>query len=91
GLGCNRPPLQGGLAVGSRPLAGGLGRSPLPLVASHDQPLLLAVIVANALNDSTRFNIITRRLYIPVFHIRMENTKEVKRPPLKRYPHDGSL
>ncbi|RWV98139.1 hypothetical protein GW17_00039035 [Ensete ventricosum] len=81
----------GGLAVANRPLAGGLGRSRLPLVASHSQPLLLTVIAANELNDSTRFNLITWRSYIPVFQIRMEKMKEVKRPPLSRYPHDGSL
>ncbi|RWW25537.1 hypothetical protein GW17_00010121 [Ensete ventricosum] len=32
-----------------------------------------------------------RRSYIPVFQIRMEKMKEVKRPPLERYPHDGCL
>ncbi|RRT79230.1 hypothetical protein B296_00004767 [Ensete ventricosum] len=31
------------------------------------------------------------RSYIPVFQIRMEKMKEVKRPPLEQYPHDGSL
>ncbi|RWW00003.1 hypothetical protein BHE74_00050621 [Ensete ventricosum] len=31
------------------------------------------------------------RSYIPVFHIRMEKMKKVKRSPLQRYPHDGSL
>ncbi|RZR94267.1 hypothetical protein BHM03_00022935 [Ensete ventricosum] len=53
GLRCNRSPLQGGLAVASRPLVGGLGRSWLPLAGSHGQPLLIAVLAANALNDST--------------------------------------
>ncbi|RRT63359.1 hypothetical protein B296_00037553, partial [Ensete ventricosum] len=99
----------GGLAVASRRLAGGLGRSRLPLATSHDQPLLLAVLATNTLNNSTRFNLITRslkpifriktlalipllgnlqrvhhmrRLYIPIFQIRMEKMKEVKRPPL---------
>ncbi|RWV88231.1 hypothetical protein GW17_00049697 [Ensete ventricosum] len=43
----------GGLVMASRPLVGGLGRSRLPLAASHDQPLLLAVLAVNALNDST--------------------------------------
>ncbi|RWV96591.1 hypothetical protein GW17_00040683 [Ensete ventricosum] len=56
----------GGLAVASRPLAGGLGRSRLPLAARHDQPLLLAILTANALNDSTRFNLTTRSLK-PIF------------------------
>ncbi|RRT60437.1 hypothetical protein B296_00036729 [Ensete ventricosum] len=55
-------PCRGGLAVASRPLIGGLGRSRLPLAGSHDQPLLLVVLAANALNDSTRFNLITRSL-----------------------------
>ncbi|RRT75902.1 hypothetical protein B296_00020460 [Ensete ventricosum] len=31
------------------------------------------------------------RSYSPVFQIRMEKMKEIKRPPLYRYPHDGSL
>ncbi|RZS00745.1 hypothetical protein BHM03_00030512 [Ensete ventricosum] len=31
------------------------------------------------------------RSYIPIFSIRMEKMKEVKRPPLYRYPHDRSL
>ncbi|RWW62893.1 hypothetical protein BHE74_00029955, partial [Ensete ventricosum] len=31
------------------------------------------------------------RSYIHVFQIRIEKMKEVKRPPLERYPHDGSL
>ncbi|RRT38680.1 hypothetical protein B296_00057308, partial [Ensete ventricosum] len=31
------------------------------------------------------------RSYIPVFQIWMKKMKEVKRPPLLRYPHDGSL
>ncbi|RWV84272.1 hypothetical protein GW17_00054023 [Ensete ventricosum] len=72
----------GGVGRGSRPLEGGLGRSRLPLAASHGQPLLLAVLTANTLNDSTRFNLITRRSYIPVLQIRKEKMKEVKRPPL---------
>ncbi|RWV84024.1 hypothetical protein GW17_00054296, partial [Ensete ventricosum] len=38
----------GGLAVASRPLAGGLGRSRLPLATSHGQPLLLVVLAVNA-------------------------------------------
>ncbi|RZS08408.1 hypothetical protein BHM03_00039370, partial [Ensete ventricosum] len=46
-------PTGGGLVVASRPLARGLDRSRLPLTASHDQPLLLAVLAVNALNDST--------------------------------------
>ncbi|RWW85104.1 hypothetical protein BHE74_00006250, partial [Ensete ventricosum] len=54
-----------GLAMASRHLAGGLGRNRLPLAASHGQPLL-AVLAANALNDSTRFNLITRSLK-PIF------------------------
>ncbi|RZS21431.1 hypothetical protein BHM03_00054068, partial [Ensete ventricosum] len=33
----------------------------------------------------------TGRSYIPVFQIWMEKMKEVKRPPLWRYPHDVSL
>ncbi|RWV84884.1 hypothetical protein GW17_00053369 [Ensete ventricosum] len=41
-------PCKGGLDVASRPLAGGLGRNRLPLAASHDQPLLLSVLAANA-------------------------------------------
>ncbi|RWV83441.1 hypothetical protein GW17_00054944 [Ensete ventricosum] len=52
GLRCNRSPLQG-LAMASRPLVEGLGHSRLPLAGSHDQPLLIAVLAANALNDST--------------------------------------
>ncbi|RWV81837.1 hypothetical protein GW17_00056707, partial [Ensete ventricosum] len=43
----------GGLVMASHPLAGGLGRSRLPLTASHGQPLLLVVLAVNALNDST--------------------------------------
>ncbi|RWW11135.1 hypothetical protein GW17_00025278 [Ensete ventricosum] len=54
-----------GLAMASRHLAGGLGRNRLPLAASDGQPLL-AVLAANALNDSTRFNLITRSLK-PIF------------------------
>ncbi|RRT53494.1 hypothetical protein B296_00024337 [Ensete ventricosum] len=45
-------PLHGGLAVASSPLTRGLGYSRLPLVASHDQPLLVVVFTANVLNDS---------------------------------------
>ncbi|RZS20340.1 hypothetical protein BHM03_00052837 [Ensete ventricosum] len=45
-------PLQGALVVAgckaNRPLAGGLGRSRLPLATSHGQPLLLAVLATNA-------------------------------------------
>ncbi|RWV89066.1 hypothetical protein GW17_00048805 [Ensete ventricosum] len=86
----------GGLAVASRPLKGGLGGNRLPLAASHGQPLILAVLAANALNNSTRFNLITRSLkpffctktlaLIPLLgnlqQIRMEKMKEVKHPPL---------
>ncbi|RZS23503.1 hypothetical protein BHM03_00056455, partial [Ensete ventricosum] len=50
----------GALAATDRPCRG-VGRSRLPLGASYDQPLL-AVLDANALNDSTRFNLITRSL-----------------------------
>ncbi|RRT31672.1 hypothetical protein B296_00032014 [Ensete ventricosum] len=51
-------PIPYGCAIGSRPygLAAhyrGLGHSRLPIAASHGQPLLLAVLVTNALNDST--------------------------------------
>ncbi|RWW37812.1 hypothetical protein BHE74_00057023 [Ensete ventricosum] len=59
-------PAGGGLAVANHPLIGALGRSRLPLAASHGQPLLFVVLVANALNDSTRFNLITRSLK-PIF------------------------
>ncbi|RWV84297.1 hypothetical protein GW17_00054000, partial [Ensete ventricosum] len=47
---CGLLPLQAGgvLAVADRHLAWGLGRSRLPLAASHDQPLLLTVLAANA-------------------------------------------
>ncbi|RWV88459.1 hypothetical protein GW17_00049447, partial [Ensete ventricosum] len=96
-------PLAGGPWLQPAAPAGGVGRSRLPLAASHGQPLL-AVLAANALNDSMRFNLITRSLkpifrtktlalipllgnlqrrsYIPVFQIRIEKMKEVKRPPL---------
>ncbi|RZS09928.1 hypothetical protein BHM03_00041060, partial [Ensete ventricosum] len=56
----------GGLAMASRPLARGLGRNRLPLATTHGQPLLLIVLTANALNDSMRFNLITRSLK-PIF------------------------
>ncbi|RWV78649.1 hypothetical protein GW17_00060348 [Ensete ventricosum] len=41
-------PARGELAVASCPLAGGLGRSRLPLAACHGQPLLLVVLATNA-------------------------------------------
>ncbi|RRT39478.1 hypothetical protein B296_00049644 [Ensete ventricosum] len=50
------------LQVADSPLAGGLGRSRLPLLASHCEPLLLVVLIAIMLNDSMRFNLITRSL-----------------------------
>ncbi|RWV83197.1 hypothetical protein GW17_00055233 [Ensete ventricosum] len=55
-------PLVGGHWLQPVAPAGGLGRSRLPLAASHGQPLVLAILTANALNDSTRFNLITRNL-----------------------------
>ncbi|RWW06060.1 hypothetical protein GW17_00030638 [Ensete ventricosum] len=77
--GGRQPPCKGALATTGRPCrvvgrgqpppCRGLGSSQLPLSDSHGQPLLLAVLVANALNDSTRFNLITHNLK-PIFRMK---------------------
>ncbi|RWW48887.1 hypothetical protein BHE74_00045009 [Ensete ventricosum] len=69
------------LAATSLPLARGLGRGLVvggkPWLAAPPPHWLRAGL--------------GRRSYISVFQIRMEKMKEGKHPPLKRYPHAGSL
>ncbi|RRT71785.1 hypothetical protein B296_00030693, partial [Ensete ventricosum] len=75
-------PCKGALATTGHPCRGvsrgqglwpgvvarGRGQGPWPQPAAPcNQPLLLAVLGANALNDSTRVNLITRSLK-PMFH-----------------------
>ncbi|RWV83968.1 hypothetical protein GW17_00054361, partial [Ensete ventricosum] len=94
GLGRNQLPLVVGLVVGGRPCMG-VGNSWPPL-------LLTAFTVKTQQECVEQFYAIQShhtQLKINLSHenlgsdttIQMEKIKEVKRPPLWRYPHDGSF
>ncbi|RWV85733.1 hypothetical protein GW17_00052453 [Ensete ventricosum] len=70
--------LQGGLAAVSCPM-----QSAWPWVVG---PVWGLATSAGGLAVANH-----RRSYIPVFHIKIEKMKEVKRPLLLRYPRNGSL
>ncbi|RWW37905.1 hypothetical protein BHE74_00056925, partial [Ensete ventricosum] len=61
------------LAAAGRPLTGGLGRG----IAVGGRPCMGAGRHSSSLPSLRKW-----RWYIPVFQIRMEKMKEVKRPPL---------
>ncbi|RZS01085.1 hypothetical protein BHM03_00030883, partial [Ensete ventricosum] len=91
------PAAPAGWPQPTAPCAGGLGHNRLPPCRWPDrgQPPLQGAwpwLAAHppccvCCENAARM----RRSYIPVFQIRIEKMKEVKRPPLWRYPHDESL
>ncbi|RWV99745.1 hypothetical protein GW17_00037331 [Ensete ventricosum] len=81
-------PCQGATTLAADAVAPAGGN---PLRAGCWQPPLAGEPWVASCRQAASGPLRARRLYIPAFQIGMEKMKEVKRIPLLRYPHNGSL